>query len=93
MNCFVRWNRAPRSARSRPTDEHGGYGHQLWARDDMLALGAPPDLLDAPPPAHAILYGRFFVDDAGQHPYAILDAKGVLEHLSSVRADHFTVGG
>ena len=58
----------------------------------MLALGAPPDLLDAPPPAHAILYGRFFVDDAGQHPYAILGAKGVLEHLSIRSADDVVRG-
>jgi len=74
------------------TDEHGGYGHQFWAQDDMKALGAPLDLLDAPPHAAAVLYGRFFVDDAGQHPYAILGAKGVLEHLSIRSADDVVSG-
>jgi len=73
-------------------DEHGGYGHDLWAQDDMKALGASPDLLDAPPHAAAILYGKFFVDDAGQHPYAILGAKGVLEHLSIRSADDVVRG-
>jgi len=64
------------------TDAQGDYGHHLWARDDMKALGVSPDLLEAPPHATAIRYGKFFVDDAGQHPYAILGAKGVLEHFS-----------
>lgn len=64
------------------TDEQGDYGHHIWARDDMKALGASQDLLDAPPHANAILYRKFFVDDAGQHPYAILGTKGVLEHFS-----------
>jgi len=73
------------------TDE-SDHGHQLWARDDMKALGASPDLLDAPPHANAILYGRFFVDDAGQHPYAILGAKGVLEHFSVRSADDVVRG-
>lgn len=74
------------------TDEQGGYGHQFWAQDDMNALGAPVELLEAPPHAAAILYGRFFVDDAGQHPYAILGAKGVLEHLSIRSADDVVRG-
>lgn len=64
------------------TDEQADYGHHVWARDDMKALGAPPELLDAPPHASAIVYGKFFVDNAGDHPYAILGAKGVLEHFS-----------
>jgi hypothetical protein len=64
------------------TDEQGDYGHHIWARDDMKALGASSELLDAPPHASAILYRKFFVDDAGQHPYAILGTKGVLEHFS-----------
>jgi len=74
------------------TDEQGDYGHQVWARNDMKALGASPDLLDAPVPANAILYGKFFVDDAGQHPYAILGAKGVLEHFSIRSADDVVRG-
>jgi len=74
------------------TDEQGDYGHHIWARDDMKALGASPELLNAPPHPHAVLYGRFFVDEAGQHPYAILGAKGVLEHFS-IRAADDLVGG
>ena len=31
------------------TDTDGDYGHHIWARDDMIALGAPETLLDAPP--------------------------------------------
>lgn len=62
------------------TDENDGYGHHFWARDDMAALGAPRDLLDAPTHPTAVLYGKYFVDDAARHPYAILGAKGVLEH-------------
>jgi hypothetical protein len=64
------------------TDEDAGYGHQVWARDDMKALGAPRALLDAPAHASAVLYGNYFVEDVGRHPYAVLGAKGVLEHLS-----------
>lgn len=64
------------------TDTAGDYGHHHWAFDDMRALGASPALLDAPPSASAIVYGRFFVDAAPAHPYAILGAKGVLEHFS-----------
>lgn len=74
------------------TDEHGDCGHHIWARDDMKALGASPDLLDAPPHANAILYGKFFVDDAGHHPYAILGAKGVLEHFSIRVSDDLVRG-
>jgi len=64
------------------TAGRGDYGHHLWARDDMRALGASPDLLDAPAHPKAVLYGKFFVANAGSHPYAILGAKGVLEHFS-----------
>jgi hypothetical protein len=58
------------------------HGHHLWARDDMKALGASADLLHAPPHASAVLYGKYFIDDVELHPYAILGAKGVLEHFS-----------
>jgi hypothetical protein len=74
------------------TDEQGDYGHHIWARDDMKALGASQDLMDAPPHANAILYGKFFVEDSGQHPYAILGAKGVLEHFSVRTADDLVSG-
>jgi hypothetical protein len=63
-------------------DEQGDYGHHIWARDDMKALGAPAALLEAPPHPSAVIYGKYFVDDAARHPYAILGAKGVLEHFS-----------
>jgi hypothetical protein len=58
------------------------HGHQRWAHDDMKALGASPDLLSAPPHASAVLYAKYFIDDVELHPYAILGAKGVLEHFS-----------
>jgi hypothetical protein len=74
------------------TDEQGGYGHHAWALADMKALGAPAELLDAPPHPSAILYGKFFVDDAPDHPYAILGAKGVLEHFSVRVSDDIVRG-
>jgi hypothetical protein len=74
------------------TDEREDYGHHVWARADMRALGAPADLLDAPPHPLAVEYGRFFIDDVGQHPYAILGAKGVLEHLSIRCSDDLVAG-
>jgi len=74
------------------TDEVADYGHHVWARDDMKALGVSADLLDAPPHLHAALYGKFFVAEAGRHPYAILGAKGVLEHFSIRAADDLVRG-
>jgi hypothetical protein len=67
-------------------------GHHTWARNDMRALGAPPELLEAPPHPGALLYRRYFIDDVGRHPYAILGAKGVLE-LFSVRISDDIVAG
>jgi hypothetical protein len=64
------------------TEQEADYGHHVWARDDMMALDAPAELLDAPTHVHAILYRKYFVDDVDRHPYAILGAKGVLEHFS-----------
>src|ERR1700760_443921 len=63
------------------TDEKEGYGHEVWALNDMKALGASHSLLIASPHASVISYGEYFVDQAAHHPYAILGAKGVLEHL------------
>lgn len=74
------------------TDEVGDYGHHVWAFDDMKALGAPAALLDAPAHAAALAYGQYFVDEAARHPYAILGAKGVLEHFS-LRVSDDVVGG
>ena len=74
------------------TDPQGDYGHHHWARDDMRALDAPPDLLDAPAHPSAVLYGGFFVDNAVRHPYAILGAKGVLEHFSIRVSDDLVRG-
>jgi hypothetical protein len=74
------------------TDVQGDYGHHIWARDDMKALGASRELLEAPPHEGAIRYGRFFVEYAHQHPYAILGAKGVLEHFSVRTADDMVRG-
>ena len=73
-------------------DDHGDYGHHIWARHDMQALGASPELIDAPPHPSAVLYGTYFIHDVGRHPYAILGAKGVLEHFS-VRVSDDIAGG
>jgi heme oxygenase-like protein len=56
------------------------------------ALGASADMLDAAPHASARLYGEYFVDEAARHPYAILGAKGVLEHLSIIGSDDIADG-
>src|SRR6185295_18352913 len=64
------------------TDGPSERGHHIWARDDMRALGAPPEMIDAPPHPGAVLYRKYFVDDVDRHPYAILGAKGVLEHFA-----------
>lgn len=74
------------------TDEVGDYGHHVWAFDDMKALGAPRELLEAPLGTSATLYGRYFVDEAARHPYAILGAKGVLEHFSLRVSDDVVAG-
>ncbi len=74
------------------TDSDASHGHHVWARDDMRALGAPDELIDAPPHPAAALYGRYFVDDAALHPYAILGAKGVLEHWAIRSADDLARG-
>ncbi len=87
-----RWSELFLSYAAGETDEQGDYGHHIWARDDMKALGASFDLLEAPPHVAAIRYGKFFVDDADQHPYAILGAKGVLEHFSIRVSDDLVRG-
>jgi len=74
------------------TDAQGDYGHHVWAYHDMTALGAPAELLAAPPHASAVRYGKYFVDDVGRHPYAILGAKGVLEHFSIRVSDDLVRG-
>jgi hypothetical protein len=74
------------------TDEQAGYGHHVWARNDMAALDATGDFIDAPPHVSAACYGAYFVDDAARHPYAILGAKGVLEQLSIRFADDLVRG-
>jgi hypothetical protein len=74
------------------TDTQGDYGHHVWALEDMRALGAERALCEAPPHPSAERYGRFFVDEAAQHPYAILGAKGVLEHFSIRVSDDLVAG-
>jgi hypothetical protein len=74
------------------TDADADYGHHNWARDDMRALGASAELLDAPTHPSAVAYGQYFVDDAARHPYAILGAKGVLEHAAVRTADDLARG-
>jgi hypothetical protein len=74
------------------TDQAADHGHHVWARDDMKALGVPLALIDAPPHLYATLYGKYFVAEAARHPYAILGAKGVLEHFSIRTADDLVRG-
>jgi hypothetical protein len=74
------------------TDPEGRYGHHVWALNDMKALGAGATLLEAPLHPRVAAYGRYFVDEAAQHPYAILGAKGVLEHLSVRISDELVRG-
>jgi hypothetical protein len=71
-------------------DPAGGYGHDVWAENDLRALGAPVGHGDWPECVRT--YSAYFVDHAPQHPYAILGAKGVLEHLALRFADDLSVG-
>lgn len=70
------------------TDESAGQGHETWATADLADLGVAHALTpeERPHPA-AAEYGWYFVSRAGEHPYAILGAKSVLEELS-VRVAH-----
>jgi hypothetical protein len=65
---------------------------QVRAHLDMRALGAGPELLDAPPPAAAEIFARFFIGDVLRHPWAILGARGVLRHLALRVADDLAAG-
>jgi pyrroloquinoline quinone (PQQ) biosynthesis protein C len=87
-----RWSELFLSYATDETDENGGKGHHLWAREDMAALGAPREVIDAPTHPSAVLYGQYFVEDAARHPYAILGAKGVLEHAAVRTADDLARG-
>ncbi|HEY0194692.1 MAG TPA: iron-containing redox enzyme family protein [Kofleriaceae bacterium] len=75
-----------------PDGGNEDYGHHVWARNDMIALGAPEELLAAPTDPTAVLYGQYFVEGAARHPYAVLGAKGVLERFS-LRVSDDLVGG
>lgn len=74
------------------TDVEIDHGHHTWAHDDMAALGAPSELIAAPPHPSALAYGAYFIEDARHHPYAILGAKGVLEHTAIRTADDIARG-
>jgi hypothetical protein len=87
-----RWSALFFSYASDETDSREDSGHHVWAREDMKALGAPAELLDAPVAPSAVLYATYFIDDAARHPYAILGAKGVLEHASLHGADDVARG-
>jgi len=73
-------------------DTEQDYGHHVWAKSDMRALGASDARIDAPPHTSVDLYGRYLVDEAPGHPYAILGTKGVLEHLSIRMSDDLVKG-
>jgi hypothetical protein len=74
------------------TDQDGDVGHHVWALEDMRALDAPRDLIEAPLHHCAEVYARYFVGEANRHPYAILGAKGVLEHFSIRVSDDIVRG-
>lgn len=73
-------------------EHHDASGHHIWARNDMIALGAPSVLLDAAANPIVAPYARFFIEGARVHPYAVLGAKGVLEHLSLRISDDLVKG-
>jgi hypothetical protein len=58
----------------------------------MRALDASASEIEAPPHESALLYARYFVDEVARHPYAILGAKGVLEHFSLRVSDDLVRG-
>jgi Iron-containing redox enzyme len=62
-------------------ETYAGRGHEVWALDDLTDLGLV-ELAGAAPYPAALEYGRYFIDGAPLHPYAILGAKSVLEELS-----------
>ncbi len=74
------------------TDGDASYDHHVWATNDMAALGADRAWIDAPSHPSVAQYGRYFIDGAVQHPYAVLGVKGVLEHLSIRVCDDFVRG-
>jgi hypothetical protein len=71
------------------TEQYRGEerAHDAWALEDLRALDAPAPLLAEPPAAPVDWYGDYFVRRAAEHPYAVLGAKGVLEHLALALAD------
>jgi hypothetical protein len=87
-----RWSERLLDYAAGETATESDHGHHVWARNDMVALGAPRELLDAPPAASAQLYRTYFIEDAARHPYAILGAKGVLERFSITVSDDIVAG-
>ena len=74
------------------TEGEERYGHHVWAINDMRALGAEEVRIDAPAHPSAVVYGKFFVENARLHPYAVLGTKGVLEHFSLLICDDLVKG-
>ncbi|TMQ14219.1 MAG: iron-containing redox enzyme family protein [Deltaproteobacteria bacterium] len=87
-----RWSERLLDYAAGETETDSGAGHHRWARNDMAALGAARELLDAPPHPSALLYRSYFIEDARRHPYAILGAKGVLERFSIRISDDIVAG-
>ena len=86
------WSRLSHGYAGDESEGEERYGHHIWARNDMVALGAAPGLIEASPHPSVIAYGEYFVERASLHPYAILGAKGVLEHLSIRISDDLVKG-
>lgn len=87
-----RWSERLLDYAAGETETGSGGGHHHWARSDMAALGAPRELLDAPPHPAALAYRTYFIDEVAHHPYAILGAKGVLERFSLRVSDDIVAG-
>jgi hypothetical protein len=89
-----RWSELFLSYAAGESDARAGQerGHHVWARSDMCALGASPELLDRRPHPAALMYRTYFIDEVARHPYAILGAKGVLEHFSLRVSDDLVAG-
>ncbi len=69
-----------------------GYGHEIWALNDLRALGASEELINAPPPWTVKFYGDRAIEIAGKEPYSIMARKGVLERLSILNSPRLSSG-
>jgi hypothetical protein len=74
------------------TDLEKAVTHDEWAIADMRALGASEAQVTAPPHPSALVYAKWFIEEAHLRPYAALGLKGVLEHLAIRVCDDMVQG-